>query len=69
MKKTRRPNCEIDENNKDKVALSRHFSEFHGNVNKLPIHDAYIITFVEEPNSLCLDFCEGKWYHKLKRTN
>jgi len=25
----------------------------------------YIVTFVEEPNSLYLDFCEDKWYHKL----
>jgi len=53
-----RPNCGIDENNKDKVALSRHFSEFHGNVNKPPIHEAYIVTSVEEPNSLSLEFCE-----------
>jgi len=59
-----RPNCEIDENNKDKVALLQHVSEFHGNVNKPPIHEAYIITFVEA-NSLSLDFCEDKWYHKL----
>jgi len=50
-----RPNCEIDENNKDKVALLRHFSEFHGGVNRPPIHDAYTVTFVEEPNSLSFD--------------
>jgi len=55
-----RPNCEIDENNKDKVALSGHFSEFHGNVNKPQIHEAYTVTFVEQPNSLSLDFCEDK---------
>jgi len=60
-----RPNCEFDENNKDKVALVRHFSESHGNVNKPPIHEAYTVTFVEEPNSLSLDFCEDKWYHRL----
>ena len=47
------------------MALSRHFSESHGNVNKPPIHEAYAVTFVEEPNSLSLDFCEDKWYHKL----
>jgi len=47
------------------MALSRHFSESHGNVNKPPIHEAYTVTFVEEPNSLSLDFCEDKWYHKL----
>jgi len=60
-----RPNCETDENNKDKVALLRHFSESHGDVNKPPIHEAYTITFVAEPNSLFLDLCEDKWYHKL----
>ena len=60
-----RPNCEIDENNKDKVALLLQFSEFHGDVNKPPTHGVYIITFVEEPNSLSLDFCEDKWYHRL----
>jgi len=54
---------EIDGNNKDKVVLSRHFSEFHGNVNKP--HEAYTVTFVEQPNYLSSDFCEDKWYHKL----
>jgi len=33
-----RPNCEVDENNKDKVALLRHFSESHGDVNKPPMY-------------------------------
>jgi len=42
-----RPNCEIDENNKDKVAVSRHFSEFHGHVNKPPIYEAYIVTLLK----------------------
>ena len=60
-----RPNCEIDENNKDKVALLRHFSESHGDVSKPPIHEAYTVTFVEEPNSLSFDICEDKWYQKL----
>jgi len=60
-----RPNWEIDENNKDRVALSQHFSDSHGNVNKPSIYEAYIVTFVEEPNSLSLDFWEDKWYHKL----
>ena len=54
-----------DENNKDKVALLRHFSESHGNVNKPPTHEAYTFTFVKEPNSRSSDFCEDKWYHKL----
>ena len=60
-----RPNCEIDKNIKDKVALLRHFSESHGDVNKPLIHEASTFTFVEEPNSRSLDFCEDKWYHKL----
>jgi len=60
-----RLNCDIDENNKDEVALSRHFSEFHGNVNKPPIHEAYSVTFVEQSNSLSLDFCEDKWYQNV----
>jgi len=50
----------IDENNKDKVALLWYFSELHANLNKPPIHEAYTITFVEQPNSLSLDFCEDK---------
>jgi len=63
-----RPNREIDESNKDKVTLLRHFSESHGDVNKPPMHEAYTVTFVEEPNSLSLErfhFCENKWYHKI----
>ena len=63
--KWNRPNCEFDENNKDKVALLRHFSESHGNISKPPIHEAYTVTFVEETNSLSLDFFEDKCYHKL----
>jgi len=59
-KNCNRPNCEIDENNKDKVALLRHFSESHGDVNKPPIHEAYTVTFDEETNSLSLAFCEDK---------
>jgi len=35
---------------KDEVALSRYNSVFHGNVNKPPIHEAYTVTFVEQPN-------------------
>ena len=61
-----RPNCEIDENYKDKVALLRHYSLFHGNVNKPPIYEACTVTFVEESNFLRLNFCENNWYHKLK---
>jgi len=60
-----RTNCEIDENNEDNVTLSLHFADVHGNLNKPPIHEAYTVTFVEQPNSLSLDFCEDKWCHKL----
>ena len=60
-----RPNCEFDENNKDKVALLRRFSESHGDVSKPPIHEAYTVIFVEEPNSPSLEICEDKWYHRL----
>ena len=61
-----RPDCEIDENNKDKVALSRHFSEFHSNADKPPIHEAYkSLLLLKNTNSLSLDSCEDKWYHKL----
>jgi len=55
-----RPNCEIDENNKDRSALSWHYSVFHSNVNKTLIHGAYTVTFVEQPNFLSLNFCEDK---------
>jgi len=41
-----RPNCIID---KDEVALSRHYSVFHGIVNKPSIHEAYIFSFLK-PN-------------------
>jgi len=43
---------------KDEVALSR-----HGIVNKPPVHEAYIVIFVEQPTFLSLDNCENKWYH------
>ena len=38
---------------------------FQSPVNKPPIHEAYTVTFVEEPNSRSSDFCADKWYHKL----
>jgi len=58
-----RPNCEFDENNKDKVALLRHFSEPHGDKSKPPIHEACTVTFVEEPNSPSFYFTDLT--HKL----
>ena len=59
-----RPNCEIDGITKISGLVTA-LSELHGDVNRAPIHEAYTITFVEEPNSLSLDFCEDKLYHKL----
>jgi len=38
---------------------------FHGNVNKPPIHEAYVVTFVEQPNFNYLNICEDKWYNQL----
>ena len=46
-----RPNCKNDKN--EEVVLSRHYALFHGNVNKpAPTHEAYIVTFVEQPNQI-----------------
>jgi len=42
-----RPNCEIDEYNKDKVALLRHFSEFHSNINRPQMHEAYTVILLK----------------------
>jgi len=52
-----RPNCK---NDKDEVALSRHYSVFHGIVNKPPVHEAYTVTFVEQPDFHSLNNCEDK---------
>ena len=47
------------------MALLQHFSESQGDMSKPLMHEAYTVTFVEEPNSFSLDFCEDMWYHKL----
>ena len=67
------PNCAHDWNkqdcktdsDKDQMALSRHYSENHGTINKPPLHEAYTITFVEQPSCHSLDICENKWYHLI----
>ena len=47
------------------MALSRHYSENHGTINKPPLHEAYTVTFVEQPSCYSLDICENKWYHLI----
>ena len=39
----------------DQMALSRHYSENHGTINKPPLHEAYTVTFVEQPSCHSLD--------------
>ena len=56
--------CKTD-NDKDQMALSRHYSENHGTINKPPLHEAYTVTFVEQPSCHSLDICENKWYHLI----
>ena len=41
--------CKTD-SDKDQMALSRHYSENHGTINKPPLREAYIVTFVEQPS-------------------
>jgi len=47
------------------MALSRHYSENHGTINKSPLHEAYTVSFVEQRSCHSLDMCENKWYHLL----
>jgi len=42
-----------------------HYSENHGTLNKPPLHEAYTVTFVEQPSCHSLDICENKWYHLI----
>jgi len=56
--------CKTD-SDKDQMALSRHYSENHGTINKPPLHEAYTVTFVEQPSCHSLDICENKWYHLI----
>jgi len=53
------------ESDKDQMALSRHYSENHGTIHKPPLHEAYTVTFVEQPSCHSLDICENKWYHLI----
>ena len=48
-----------------RMALSRHYSENHGTINKPPLHEAYTVTFVAQPSGHSLDICENKWCHLI----
>ena len=37
---------------------------FYDIINKPPIHEAYTVTFVEQPSFHSLDTCEVQWFHK-----
>ena len=56
--------CKSD-SDKDQMALSRHYSENHGTINKPPLHKAYTVTFVGQPSCQSLDICENKWYQLI----
>ena len=56
--------CKTD-SDKDQMVLLRHYSENHGTINKPPLHEAYTVTFVEQPSCHSLDICESKWYHLI----
>ena len=47
------------------MALSRHYSEDHGTIIKPPLHEAFTVTFVEQPSCHSLDICENKLYHLI----
>ena len=51
--------CKTD-SDKNQMALSRHYSDNHGTINKPPLHEAYTVTFVEQPSCHSLDICENK---------
>jgi len=57
-----RPDCK---NDNGEMTFSRHYSVFHGILNKALINEAYIVSFAEQPSFHCLDNCENKWYHLL----
>ena len=47
------------------MLLWRHYSKSYATINKLPLHEAYTVTFVEQPTSHSLDICKNKCYHQL----
>jgi len=48
-----------------KQPLSRHYSMFHGAINKPPVYEVYTIVFVEQLSFHSLDTCQDKCFHKL----
>ena len=51
--------CKTD-SDQDQMALSLHYSENHGTINKPPLHEAYSVTFVEQPSYHSLDILSMK---------
>ena len=50
---------------KDQMVLSQYYSESRGTIIKSPLHEAYTVTFVEQPSCYSLDICENKWYQLI----
>jgi len=44
----------------DQMTLSRHYSLFHGIINKLPVHEAYSVALVEQTSFYSLNTYEDK---------
>jgi len=65
LTKTKTFNLNQSLSDKDQMALSRHYSENHGTVNKPPLQEAYTVIFVEQPSCHSLGICENKWYHLI----
>jgi len=52
-------------NNQEDLKQKICYSENHGTINKPPLHEAYTVTFIEQPSCHSLDICENKWYHLI----
>ena len=48
-----------------KLTVTRNKWPCPGTINKPPLHEAYTVTFVEQPSCHSLDFCENRWYHLI----
>jgi len=50
------------------MALSRHYSLLHDIINQSPAHEAYTVTFAEQPSFHSLDPYENKMVSQTERT-